>query len=618
VNAFKTLKTATEGATVAQLALNTAEKANVIGLVVSGLVLLGTALYEVYDITHDTSDATDDLNANTEKLLQTMSDETAAWDEISESRKKSFSETDSEFGYYSDLADELDNITDKNGKIKKGYEDRAKVIVTTLNDALGTEIEINGNVVKSYQEVQDEIDKTIAKKKAEAQLSNAQESYNTALTNQTEAFSNLSNSKDALKSYKAQQKQLKKELKEVEKEYNKTTQTTTGLKRVHNSSDTNDPVVAKYKALLGSINLYDKKIASTNKKIKKYQETYLGYQTTIANYENLTAAATNGNVNEIESAITKLTNNFITAENGTKKSLQNQVTTAKTTYKQLKEALAEGAPGVTAQAVKNAKDLKNQAVAELDKFKDEAKNKAEKAGKNSTKVNTEENKQSATDNTKDLLNNVKTAYSEGVESAKTSAESAGSDIVGATASEKNKEKSKRKGKELAKDFADGYYGYLNQKELANKMSKAAANLVKGALTGVEKTQDSHSPSKETRKLGKYFSQGYSIGIEEEAKSAIEKAKQLSNASLNVLNRNSNTASSANSNVNSKLKQSAENSVISKSSSNTYYSSPSVNIKISGVTVRDDSDIEKLAKTIAPYVSENLAAVIEREGGSLGL
>ena len=64
------------------------------------------------------------------------------------------------------LLDELKLITDENGKVKKGYEDRAQFIVTTLNDAYGTEIKIIDGTIQELDNEIKKIDDLIEKKKA--------------------------------------------------------------------------------------------------------------------------------------------------------------------------------------------------------------------------------------------------------------------------------------------------------------------------------------------------------------------------------------------------------------------------------------------------------------------
>lgn len=86
------------------------------------------------------------------------------------------------------LKDELSKIVDENGKVKKGYEERVSYILNELNGALGTEYNLNGNVISSYKELQENIDKTISKKKAEVILAASAKKWENAYNNQSEAL----------------------------------------------------------------------------------------------------------------------------------------------------------------------------------------------------------------------------------------------------------------------------------------------------------------------------------------------------------------------------------------------------------------------------------------------
>ena len=72
---------------------------------------------------------------------------------------------------------ELESITSANGEVKKGYEDRARVILGELNDALGTELQMNGNIIDSYKEQMKNIDDLITKKQAQALVDSGMDEY---------------------------------------------------------------------------------------------------------------------------------------------------------------------------------------------------------------------------------------------------------------------------------------------------------------------------------------------------------------------------------------------------------------------------------------------------------
>ena len=56
------------------------------------------------------------------------------------------------------LRGELSRLVDENGKVKEGYESRVSFILNELNNALGTEYKMTGNIIQGYKNLQEEID----------------------------------------------------------------------------------------------------------------------------------------------------------------------------------------------------------------------------------------------------------------------------------------------------------------------------------------------------------------------------------------------------------------------------------------------------------------------------
>ena len=108
------------------------------------------------------------------------------WDRLKIKQAEAVAEGLKEINYYQQLANELDLIVDKNGKVKDGYEARAQFITTTLASELGTEINISDGVIQNYQTMRDEVNKTIEAKKAELILANQEEIYQEALSKRTD------------------------------------------------------------------------------------------------------------------------------------------------------------------------------------------------------------------------------------------------------------------------------------------------------------------------------------------------------------------------------------------------------------------------------------------------
>ena len=96
------------------------------------------------------------------------------------------------------LRQELSEIVDENGKVKDGYQGRVSFILNELNSALGTEYKLNKDIIESYKSLQNEIDTTIEKKKAQIILQGEEEKYKNAIENQEKAVEDQRRALEAL------------------------------------------------------------------------------------------------------------------------------------------------------------------------------------------------------------------------------------------------------------------------------------------------------------------------------------------------------------------------------------------------------------------------------------
>lgn len=207
-----------------------------------------------------------------------------SWESLKQTREQVMANSESEIVTTQKLADELRNITDENGKVKEGYENRAKYILGELNNALGTEYTMNGNIIRQYGELKDNIDQLIAKKKAEATLEAYKEEYQTALKNQTEATKTLT---DLRQKYN--------------EELNKTTN---GYKEEQEKA---------------------RNLAYVGNQLKEQTELIGEYGYTIQNYENLTSASVSNNKDEIEKALSDMGVSYDQAKEKVNSSLTEQI-----------------------------------------------------------------------------------------------------------------------------------------------------------------------------------------------------------------------------------------------------------------------------------------------------
>ena len=104
---------------------------------------------------------------------------------------KSTASSMSEIKNVEKLKNELGNLVDENGKVKKSYKDRVSFILNELNNALGTEYSMTGDVINQYEDLRDEIDLLILKKKAQILLENEEAKYSEALNKKEETYQKM-------------------------------------------------------------------------------------------------------------------------------------------------------------------------------------------------------------------------------------------------------------------------------------------------------------------------------------------------------------------------------------------------------------------------------------------
>ena len=229
------------------------------GLAVAGITALSAATYAY---AKKTANELTSLNG----VRESIDSQTESWNRLKEAREISLQSTGSEIVILDKLSDELNTIVDNNGKVKSGYEDRANYILTTLNNALGTEMTLNNGIIQNYQNMQTEIDNLIEKKKAEILLNAYQDEYVEALKGQSEATANLTD--------------LKNQMSEAEEKY----ATTSGRTR--------------QEAIIN--------IQQIGNAIKDEQALLDEYNYTIGNYEALQTASISGTAEQLNTALNNM------------------------------------------------------------------------------------------------------------------------------------------------------------------------------------------------------------------------------------------------------------------------------------------------------------------------
>lgn len=334
--AFKAVNTTiavVQGLTTAMGALNAAMAANPVGLVIAGIA----GLVSIMGIS---TLATKDEQTETRILNEELHNQAEAVRETQKARQESVTDIESEYSYYQRLWDELQKNVDENGKIREGYEKRAAFITSTLSEALGIEIELNGNVITSYGELRNSIDQVIERKKANAVISAYESDYQEAIKGQARAQEEVSSALKDLNEAKQDAKTADRELAAV--------------------MDDNNLTAERWTAAMEAA---EEKQAKANERLKEAEIVYKDaktvaseYNTTITNYEEAVGAVESGS-EDVAIAIAKLSGNMKTASSAQAGELSKQVQKYRDSYENMKTAVADGGSGVTQEAVNQAQAM---------------------------------------------------------------------------------------------------------------------------------------------------------------------------------------------------------------------------------------------------------------------
>lgn len=690
-SSYKTLKTATDTAKVAQAGLNSAQKANVVGAIISAVGILISTVH--------TYNETQWENSSLKKEIDEISELNDKWTSVNDEMSNHIKNiNDSElalkvdFKNVDDLKTRLQEII-KDGTIDENEEGEYKTIIDLLGEKVDdftddwnglTLEEVDGKIVikDNIDEVNQKIDDLVANweiTQAKLTFTDTYSNLQTELEKKKIEVNQLKDQDDPGKSRKEfidyifensrfskkESEILADELIKANGDFYKTAES---IRKQFDNQKLDSEKYKKLSQTLGNkfftheggikaaffdynatnrikeytdeIIEYNDNIGNAKSNVKELEETLNDYglslemlngsqsdynklielstehglsqeavlslvkDSTIKNWEDLQEAAdeqtkivngqwdlsaliAEGNTERINAALSVMQGSFVTAESGTKESLEKQVENMTANYENLKTAVDNNAPGVTQSMVDNAKKMVDNANHELDKFKE----KSPKSAKAGIKSYTDE-------------------FTCG--DARMAVNSAIDELCARTGVRLSK-KSSGIGEWGGNSLGKGYYDKIISWKDA--VFLGAASLALTALEAIQKTQDSHSPSKKAQKLGGYFGTGYRLGIEGEIKNSEKTAKKMVESSLSVLNTElPNFYSSGNNlfsnpilELNSKFAniRSDNQKQIQKMShtSKTVTKAPSVNLNFGDVVIKNDMDMNEFASRVKNVVTE---------------
>lgn len=504
-----------------------------------------------------------------ESLNTKIKEQATARQQLANERQKEVESSLREIDNVSMLVSELKTLVDTNGQVKSGYEERVGFILNELNNALGTEYQMVGNVIQQYDELINNIDLVIAKKQAEIILSSQQEAYEKALEQEAEATKNLADAKEVLT--KKQQ------------EYNKAQEELNNYLAEH-GNDQDLQFQKEYQRLQGAVQNAKNASKEAQTIYDDAASVYEGIYNDITTYQTNSIRAQSDNLEEINKIIA--TNDRMIEENGE----QRKATFAETVA--IDAAATQASVEEYKKRIKNADDSEKQILEATRRGKQNILNETISSLRSMTSA-TEENSQEVVDAWKNLASSSFGQYQAALATLPVDTRNAVVNMTGVAYNEteavalawanmaitseqefKNnismlspdmqeqilnlvsvinenggevtdeakiladnvinelnrQGEAEVAGVNLTRGFAKG----INSEEVMKELKNSASAVAGTALGTLQKILDEHSPSRKTRKFGNFFTEGLTLGILDEEKNAIKAAKDLGNKVLNEL------------------------------------------------------------------------------------
>lgn len=541
-------------------------------------------------------------NRNIDAIVKTREEiqkEIEERNKLIETQKEQMSSNLSEIDNSKKLYDELKQITDENGKIKDGYQERAEFITNELSKALGIEIDLNGNIIDNYKNLQKEIDKTILKKQAEIYLNAEEERYSEAIQKQNDAYKELINLQEKLadamerasqpegdffrnqdiQKAKLEVQQLGKAIKEQNDLLNDYSEDVAGYEydkqlMQENTTESLEELINRNKFAYTSETLTieqetAKQIGFLSNEISRNKELY---QENISNHNEANAEIyknqIESNQNQLIEQAKHLGAMISTTEEITPEVQEAFKNVASVSVTAFNESIKELPPDVQQKLkeIVGVVDTNNETSVAPSFFNlgEDAKNNFNdrvslmESGVDTTLNNVNDKIKTNTtiqDSTKTLGQNMTTTLNENAD-----------------------------GEESGKNFVEGAKDGVNNKGSQKGLFGVITALGKGMIAALNSSLDEHSPSKLTEESGINFVAGPIIGIQEKRKKLLDEINKLGTEAVEEFNKtmNPNTL-----NINA-MQSKLNSSVIDKTQM--IFTTPTLNIYTQGeVNVRKIAD-----------------------------
>lgn len=521
---------ATKALSVAQGLLNKAFMANPVGAVVAGLVALVAIMKLATKESKELAEAEQENYSEIQQQTQAVKDNKQAWEDLNQTRQNNIDAGMTELDHYQNLYKELDNIVDANGRVKEGYEQRASFIVTTLSDALGVELEMNDKQVKGMQNLRDSIQEVIEKKKAQIILDSQESMYAEAITKQGEAVDKLAELEAKLIDERTKANEVNDAVEKAEQKVN----------RARAIGGIAMQLIAKdeLKNAKQRKETYDQGVKDLENSINSQKDLIGQYAYTKQQYETNMVLASQGAYDQMSQIEWKHVQNVGNATDAEKAMLEEKLNRTYKTIDTLKEIRTEAnAKEIDAEIAKNEELLAQQKQTLDDYIKKTSSTLKEDNGLWKDGLDQQLSTISGRKvEFKNVGNDQIQAYVDGEKIGAPKSKEEMAKIAQTAINEINAKKgdAQTAGENLAIGVGNGIDNQSGS--IFAKIRRFGNNLLKNFKASLEE----QSPSKATKKMGKFLIEGLGIGIEQEEKNVLNQVSNLGKSILSTFDANLNS------------------------------------------------------------------------------
>ncbi len=501
-------------ATKAQVGWNAAMSANPIGAVITAVALLagGIALLAM-----NTKKASEEELKHAEyidDLTTSIYDASDAYKSLEESQQNQVNTSISELEYYKKLWQELQNIVDQNGKVQEGYEERASFITDTLAEALGFEFGETDTLIDKYNKLKGSIDNVIESKRMQIYLEAQEPLYQEAMLNKDTA---VKNARDAKSAY--------------DEAYSALLNLQSAYDDLQDSVGINESTAGRFLSLQKDIEKQQAEVDKLADAYKEADDTVKKYAYNISTYNHNLEAVHAGAFEDMITVNYDYITSFEDMENAEKAMLEDSIKNNESYLAYLKELNQGANAGLYDDQIAYYESMISEQKKSLEQY-----NSATETGLQNNQVVWSD---AMAANLSEITGkNIEfQAAGEGLVQMVVNGEKVGApkskEEMAKLATDAVNEITKKEAdaKKAGEDLIDGINnGISNEKKQSGVFSKIASFGAR-LLEKLRNSLSEHSPSKATRKMGRFLLDGLGLGIADREHGVI---KQISRFGKNVV------------------------------------------------------------------------------------